>query len=237
MSEIKTCQVCGREIKATTGVIAHHGYKRPQGWGWQTASCMGARHLPYEESCEVLKEAITEVERYIAANERVLAELVATPPATMWIEKPWRGSKEPREVTRPENFNSANFNATIPDTYENAYGKAKYDLERDIRAAEGQLATMRQRLAAWVAPAIITIEPEEETCVAAATPEPVELSINAKKRAVALKLLGAAGNLVEFWGELGVEGVGADEAAEMLTTWLQYLPGGEWDTRLPQPKK
>lgn len=237
MDQINTCQVCGREIKATTGVIAHHGYKRPQGWGWQTASCMGARHLPYEESCEVLKQAVVEVERYVAANEKVLAEFIAEPPTTMWIEKPWRGDKQPREVARPEDFDSANFNATIPDTYGNAYGKAKHELERNIRAAEGQLVTMRKRLAAWVAPQATEPEPVVEAEPVAVEAAPVELSINEKKRLVAHKLLQAAGNLVEFWGEMGAEGVGADEAAELLSKWLKYLPGDEWDTRLPQPGK
>ncbi len=42
-----TCQCCGRDVFAETGVIAHHGYERP-GEGWQTASCWGARQLPFE---------------------------------------------------------------------------------------------------------------------------------------------------------------------------------------------
>lgn len=48
-----TCQCCGRPICANTGVIAHHGYTRP-GWGWQTASCEGARELPFEASRDAL---------------------------------------------------------------------------------------------------------------------------------------------------------------------------------------
>jgi hypothetical protein len=52
-----TCQCCGRDIHAATGVIAHHGYERP-GEGWQTASCMGARHLPFEASRDRLRDLI-----------------------------------------------------------------------------------------------------------------------------------------------------------------------------------
>jgi hypothetical protein len=48
-----TCQCCGRPICANTGVVAHHGYQRP-GWGWQTASCEGARELPFEASRDAL---------------------------------------------------------------------------------------------------------------------------------------------------------------------------------------
>ncbi|UTC29689.1 hypothetical protein BAJUN_00590 [Bajunvirus bajun] len=42
-----TCQCCARKILAETGQIAHHGYERP-GDGYQTASCPGALHLPFE---------------------------------------------------------------------------------------------------------------------------------------------------------------------------------------------
>lgn len=49
----RTCQICGRPIFAETGVIAHHGYQRP-GDGYQTASCPGARELPFEADKQVL---------------------------------------------------------------------------------------------------------------------------------------------------------------------------------------
>jgi hypothetical protein len=51
------CQCCGRDILAKTGKIAHHGYERP-GTGWQTASCMGARHEPFEASRDRLGDMI-----------------------------------------------------------------------------------------------------------------------------------------------------------------------------------
>lgn len=48
-----TCQCCASKILANKGVIAHHGYQRP-GIGWQTSSCFGARHLPFEVDRETL---------------------------------------------------------------------------------------------------------------------------------------------------------------------------------------
>lgn len=42
-----TCQCCARKYLANLGTIAHHGYERP-GFGWQTASCMGAKWRPFE---------------------------------------------------------------------------------------------------------------------------------------------------------------------------------------------
>jgi hypothetical protein len=48
-----TCQICGRAIHANTGRIAHHGYQRP-GHGYQTASCPGTHHDPFEVSRDEL---------------------------------------------------------------------------------------------------------------------------------------------------------------------------------------
>lgn len=58
----KTCQICGRPIFAEVGVIAHHGYQRP-GQGWQTASCRGARELPFEVSRDILGSYIANLEK------------------------------------------------------------------------------------------------------------------------------------------------------------------------------
>lgn len=52
-----TCQCCGRKHLANRGWIAHHAYQRP-GDGWQTASCMGAKALPFEVDCTKLGELI-----------------------------------------------------------------------------------------------------------------------------------------------------------------------------------
>lgn len=57
-----TCQCCGRKYLANTGTIAHHGYQRPGG-GWQTASCSGAKHLPFEvnrDKLGLLIQSLTE---------------------------------------------------------------------------------------------------------------------------------------------------------------------------------
>lgn len=61
-----TCQCCGRKHLANTGKIAHHGYQRPGG-GWQTASCAGARQLPFEVSREWLGKIINDMRSQKAA--------------------------------------------------------------------------------------------------------------------------------------------------------------------------
>lgn len=75
-----TCQCCGRAIFAETGTIAHHGYERP-GEGWQTASCMGAKFLPFEVARERLGDLIRYIESHLvdlrASLARVQSEAVA----------------------------------------------------------------------------------------------------------------------------------------------------------------
>jgi hypothetical protein len=61
------CQCCGRAIFAETGSIAHHGYQRP-GDGWQTASCWGAKHLPFEVSRNVLGDLIKHLEKRLEGS-------------------------------------------------------------------------------------------------------------------------------------------------------------------------
>lgn len=58
-----TCQCCARRYLANTGTMAHHGYQRPGG-GWQTASCYGAKHLPFEASRDALGEMIISLKEY-----------------------------------------------------------------------------------------------------------------------------------------------------------------------------
>lgn len=77
-----TCQCCGRKHLANTGVIAHHGYQRPGG-GWQTASCWGARVMPFEVSRDRLGELLGYLEqhktRLIDHRNAIEAETVSLP--------------------------------------------------------------------------------------------------------------------------------------------------------------
>lgn len=62
------CQICEREIKSKFGLIAHHGYTRPE-LGWQTESCMGARQLPYEKSRDAIPKTIQSIDSFIGLNK------------------------------------------------------------------------------------------------------------------------------------------------------------------------
>jgi hypothetical protein len=96
-----TCQCCGRKILSNLGSVAHHGYQRPD-YGWQTASCMGAKELPFEVDREVLGRMIAVLQgmegRMKAARDDCANEI--TP-----IVRTWKRGQFSFEFTRA-NFQS-----------------------------------------------------------------------------------------------------------------------------------
>lgn len=148
------CQICDRLIQAKTGLIAHHGYTRPdRGSGWQTASCMGARYRPYEVACDALPKAIKSVEVHIANTKKNLANWKAEPP---------RGIHQERRVAR--GFNSYDIEWTVlrpakpdfdphryrtGDEYEALYLKRLAAFERDLKGSGETLKYFKKRLADW----------------------------------------------------------------------------------------
>ena len=147
---MSTCQICGRTIKAKTGKIANHGYERPGG-GWQTASCMGAQYLPYEESCDRIPAVIEMFEKFIADTAASLDELRANPPESF---TGMDHNRRPYTVEKPANFDpSRDGGAYRPRSYEGAYFGKKRELESSIKFSRIDLKFLQKRLEAWVAPA------------------------------------------------------------------------------------
>lgn len=143
-----TCQICARPILSKLGLIAHHGYQRPGG-GWQTASCIGARHLPYEVSCDAIPPAITRMESWLKEQKENLATFLVSPPTILvesstWTDKKW-------EWKRPENFNpqEASYRSYSPHTYECEFSRRKYSYEHSIHMATSELAFLNERLMKW----------------------------------------------------------------------------------------
>lgn len=147
-----TCQICARDIKANTGVIAHHGYTRP-GWGEQTGSCMGARHLPYEQSRDLIPGAIANYKVWLQNNIDREQELLATPPPTM-DGKPGR-SGEFVTYDRPDNFDAAyslEHGGYMSNGYSRMYAWKIGDLRSNIKNLKAELAWLQRRYDAWVPP-------------------------------------------------------------------------------------
>lgn len=151
-----TCQICGRPIKANTGKIAHHGYRRP-GDGWQTSSCYGARHLPYEVSCAALQAYIPMVETALEARSEWLKNHIVNPPAEIRYEvksgSSWNPKYEWRTAECPEGYDyercRQNYSGGI---YHREYSRLKRGAEAEIAAMVNQLDYLRERLAEWKAP-------------------------------------------------------------------------------------
>jgi hypothetical protein len=172
-----TCQCCGRDIFAETGVIAHHGYERP-GDGWQTESCMGARYLPFEVNRDrlgVLIEALKDMKaRLIAHRKATDAEEIAISVTFTNHHAPavQTSSGYARHPQVTLDFTRATFEAVVDansgdratqklfDSYDalvmkqrKGFDKIKADDLRSqdmrISAVSGQLADCEKRYAGW----------------------------------------------------------------------------------------
>jgi hypothetical protein len=147
--ETTTCQICESGIKANTGVIAHHGYQRP-GQGWQTSSCFGARHVPYETGCDALPPAIERCSNFIEAQKKHLEDFTHNPPAT--LTRYGRGLGHKDEVfERPEGYvyNEQHGSFNYNEKYALQHHNAIYHIKKNIEHAERDLPRLEKRLADW----------------------------------------------------------------------------------------
>ncbi len=148
--KITTCQICGRPIKAQKGLIAHHGYKRP-GDGWQTASCAGARFLPYEVSCDRLPPTIAYIKEHIARVEERLENHINNPPKVLTVKTGGYYCSTMKEVTLPETFDAKNPPCCVGMfSYEGAHSDIRRKLQNDIKYSKQDLQYMEERLRNWV---------------------------------------------------------------------------------------
>lgn len=55
-AHVGVCQVCGSEQKLPGGGLSKHGYTTR--WGFFSGVCRGAHHLPFEQSKDLIEDAI-----------------------------------------------------------------------------------------------------------------------------------------------------------------------------------
>lgn len=149
-----TCQCCGRAILANTGKIAHHGYTRP-GMGWQTASCEGATHLPFEVSRDALGEYIANLnrvhDRLVARQDTITSGYAKA--ASLYItnyDEPSRYGRQRGErliTVTPETFEAVR--AELPKSF-SAFSLRSFEdvLEGEARTIKSQLTQLLSELAA-----------------------------------------------------------------------------------------
>ena len=155
-----TCQFCGREIKAKLGTIALHGYRRP-GQGWQTGSCWGAKHRPYEVACDQLTIYVASLAKSVEVLRERIAKPITELRLTIAREKRVE-SHEDREArmrtVTAENFDNLRMEYPIfacINGYSWGACVARYvdKLSAQLRAAEREYAEQAKRLADWKPPA------------------------------------------------------------------------------------
>jgi hypothetical protein len=146
------CQICERPIKATTGLIAHHGYQRPHQMHFQTRSCFGARYRPYEVASDALSPYIEMLVDWEVRTRKHLLSLRSDPPATLtfrWSNS-WRDREGSIEIPRPEGFDPATARPNYtPRAYVTLYLAAAYNDESEIKSLVTEIARCQARLAAW----------------------------------------------------------------------------------------
>lgn len=154
---VTTCQICGRPIKRIEingqQVIALHGYKRPA-VGFQTSSCRGARHLPYEQACDALQPEIDKATAWITARGAYLKSIQADPPAQVTREVyKGHGKSERLPIDRPKSFDPAkNLDQYNGHAYGFWYKHLLRRVNRDIDETEKTRGYLVARLAGWKAP-------------------------------------------------------------------------------------
>lgn len=137
------CQVCERLIQAKTGLIAHHGYRRP-GMGWQTASCFGARGLPYEESRELIPFAMCVVAEHRERQLELIERLEKSPPRGLELERqegPFRARYAVCWTALKGSYE-----------YEQTLKRRIWGAQQEVKACETELERLQKRWLAWVAP-------------------------------------------------------------------------------------
>jgi hypothetical protein len=153
-----TCQICARDIKAKTGLIAHHGYQRP-GYGWQTESCMGAKYLPYEQSRDRIPAVLDAYKNFYITWEAQLKEFKANPPKEikkLYIS-PYTGKRDESQdkvFQRPEGFSTVeSLKIEKPSFYDQPYEREfnfqVYNMERQIRDIKETRDWLQKRYDDW----------------------------------------------------------------------------------------
>jgi len=155
-----TCQICGRRIFAEAGVIAHHGYQRPYE-GVQTASCYGARKLPFEVTCDDLQK---DYDQAHAQRDKVAEHRAKVAASKAQVVVQWEDYWLPRRDRRthsafitPETFeavrdaNAQAFRRNSWNTYERAQQTHLGKLDASLNRLDDYLRWQRGRLLAWKA--------------------------------------------------------------------------------------
>lgn len=143
------CQICGQEQKLHGGKLVHHGYKRP-GWGEIVGDCYGVHAVPYEVSCELVKEYLGLVQRRLTEASSDLAR--------------WRAGKVTYFTEESRRFRGTSvlehyaLGVTEYWRFVRAVESRIHGMEQTVRLLTGEVKRLEKRIADWKPAATRTIE-------------------------------------------------------------------------------
>jgi hypothetical protein len=157
-SQTMHCQCCGRAIHAARGTIAHHGYTRP-GWGSQTASCFGAKRLPWEVDRGAVADLIEHLKRVLERSIEQRGEVQAeTAPVThnyqiyvrVQFANAGRYSNRTLELTR-DTFDAI-VKANVDDVFKHSFRKTFDEFKsRDLDSRDREIEQLERDIAEFTA--------------------------------------------------------------------------------------
>nr|NIO82543.1 hypothetical protein [Candidatus Aminicenantes bacterium]NIT24448.1 hypothetical protein [Candidatus Aminicenantes bacterium] len=69
------CQLCGCIQKLPGGLMANHGYRVDKNYGFFAGACRGSRYLPFEQSTNLIEDAIQRQEKEITNTTKYIQNL------------------------------------------------------------------------------------------------------------------------------------------------------------------
>lgn len=148
------CQICGRAIKANTGLIAHHGFQRPHQQHFQTGSCVGARHQPYELSRDQIKDVIEHYQDRVTNYKMNLQGHIDNPPETIEYvrETKYVRNPTPKVFTKPAGWvaPAAHPSTWEQYTYQGNHARVRLNFLRYIREGTEIIEFLQKRWKDWV---------------------------------------------------------------------------------------
>jgi len=158
-SQTMHCQCCSRAIHAALGTIAHHGYQRP-GVGWQTASCFGAKRLPWEADRAVVAEVIDHLKERLLRSEyarcAVSDEIEPVTHHYQVYDRTVRGGYRSKTLELTRDTFDAIVKANVDDVFK--YSRTTFDefkardldkRDREIEQLKRDIAEFTRRYAGW----------------------------------------------------------------------------------------
>jgi len=155
---VGNCQICEGDQKLHAGGMVHHGYRRP-GDGFIHGDCPGVGHVPYEVSCDLVKEHVLDLGRFILDRQDWLRRLRGGAVAELHVEE-YRGGGRRELVkvvagTAEADEYDLSHGCTL---WERALRGAVHKAESDIQLAAADVVRCERRVAAWAPQPVRTVE-------------------------------------------------------------------------------